>query len=115
MKFEINGHTYEVADTSSFSAITFEAENFAAIDPIAADITVANCKRITLGETAYLNLVPVSMTISEPISGKPTITFSLREKTDKEVQDEKIKELQDAVLALSEAQVQVETDAEVTE
>ena len=113
MKFEINGHTYDVADTSSFSAITFEAENFAAIDPIAADITVANCKRITLGESVYLNLIPVSMTISGPISGKPTITFSLREKTDKEVQDEKIKELQDAVLALSEAQA--EADTEVTE
>ncbi|MCI6754200.1 hypothetical protein [Galactobacillus timonensis] len=112
MKFEINGHTYEVADTSSFSAITFEAENFAAIDPIAADITVANCKRITLGEAVYLNMIPVSMTISGPISGKPTITFSLREKTDKEVQDEKIKELQDAVLALSEAQA--EADTEVT-
>jgi len=111
MKFEINGHTYEVADTSSYSAITFEAENFTAIDPIAADITVANCKRITLGGTAYLNLIPVSMTISGPISTTPTITFALREKTDKEVQDEKIKELQDAVLALSEAQA----EAEVTE
>lgn len=111
MKFEINGHTYDVSDASTYSAITFEAENFAAIDPIAADITVANCKRITLGETAYLNLVPVSMTISEPISGKPTITFSLREKTDKEVQDEKIKELQDAVLALSEAQAEAEVTA----
>lgn len=113
MKFEINGHTYEVADTSSFSAITYNADTFAAIDPIAADITVANCKRITLGESVYLNLIPVSMTISGPISGKPTITFSLREKTDKEVQDEKIKELQDAVLALSEAQA--EADTEVTE
>lgn len=112
MKFEINGHTYEVADTSSFSAITFEAENFAAIDPIAADITVANCKRIQLGEAVYLNMIPVSMTISGPISGKPTITFTLRTKTDKEVQDEKIKELQDAVLALSEAQA--EADTEVT-
>lgn len=112
MKFEINGHTYEVADTSSFSAITFEAENFAAIDPIAADITVANCKRITLGETVLLNLIPVSMTISGPITTKPTITFTLRTKTDKEVQDEKIKELQDAVLALSEAQA--EADTEVT-
>ena len=111
MKFEINGHTYEVADTSSFSAITFEAENFAAIDPIAADITVANCKRITLGEAVYLNMIPVSMTISGPITTKPTITFTLRTKTDKEVQDEKIKELQDAVLALSEAQA----EAEVTE
>jgi len=111
MKFEINGHTYEVADTSSFSAITFSAENFAAIDPLAADITVANCKRITLGETVLLNLIPVSMTISGPITTKPTITFTLRTKTDKEVQDEKIKELQDAVLALSEAQA----EAEVTE
>ena len=112
MKFEINGHTYEVADTSSFSAITFSAENFAAIDPLAADITVANCKRIQLGEAVYLNMIPVSMTISDPISTTPTITFSLREKTDKEVQDEKIKELQDAVLALSEAQA--EADTEVT-
>lgn len=111
MKFEINGHTYEVADTSSFSAITFEAENFAAIDPIAADITVANCKRITLGEAVYLNMIPVSMTISGPISTTPTITFALREKTDKEVQDEKIKELQDAVLALSEAQAEAEVTA----
>lgn len=112
MKFEINGHTYEVADTSSFSAITFSAENFAAIDPLAADITVENCKRITLGESVHLNLIPVSMTISGPISTTPTITFALREKTDKEVQDEKIKELQDAVLALSEAQA--EADTEVT-
>ena len=111
MKFEINGHTYEVADTSSFSAITFEAENFAAIDPIAADINVANCKRITLGETTLLNLIPVSMTMSGPITTKPTITFTLRTKTDKEVQDEKIKELQDAVLALSEAQAEAEVTA----
>lgn len=112
MKFVINGHTYDVSEASTYSAIIYSAVSFADVDPIAADITVANCKRITLGEAVYLNMIPVSMTISGPISGKPTITFSLREKTDKEVQDEKIKELQDAVLALSEAQA--EADTEVT-
>lgn len=112
MKFVINGHTYDVSDASTYSAIIYSAASFADIDAIAADITVENCKRITLGETVLLNLIPVSMTISGPITTKPTITFTLRTKTDKEVQDEKIKELQDAVLALSEAQA--EADTEVT-
>lgn len=112
MKFAINGHTYEVSEASTYSAIIYSAASFADVDAIAADITIENCKRVVLGETVLLNLIPVSMTMSGPITDKPTITFSLREKTDKEVQDEKIKELQDAVLALSEAQA--EADTEVT-
>ena len=111
MKFVINGHEYEVSDASTYSAIIYSAASFADVDAIAADITVENCKRVVLGETVHLNLIPVSMTVSGPITTKPTITFTLRTKTDKEVQDEKIKELQDAVLALSEAQA----EAEVTE
>lgn len=111
MKFVINGHTYDVSEASTYSAIIYSAASFADVDAIAADITIENCKRITLGETVCLNLTPVSMTMSGPITDKPTITFALREKTDKEVQDEKIKELQDAVLALSEAQAEAEVTA----
>lgn len=111
MKFAINGHEYEVSDASTYSAIIYNAASFSDVDAIAADITIGNCKRVVLGETVYLNLIPVSMTVSGPITTKPTITFSLREKTDKEVQDEKIKELQDAVLALSEAQAGLEEAA----
>lgn len=111
MKFVINGHTYDVSEASTYSAIIYNAASFADVDAIAADITIENCKRVVLGETVYLNLIPVSMTISGPITTKPTITFSLRTKTDKEVQDEKIKELQDAVLALSEAQAEAEVTA----
>lgn len=111
MNLVINEHTYTVLDDSTVSAIRVELASSAELDTIRSDLTEEHCKNFSLGENTYRNMIPETMTMTSRISGPLVVTFSLRGKTVTEQQAEQIKELQDAVLALSEAQA----EAEVTE
>lgn len=95
-----NGTSYEVAETSTPSAIVITG-NAMVITSALSEITTDNLKNATLGETVLTNLVATGGTFKNIENGTVTATFTTREKTDMEVMREEISEVQDALIELA--------------
>ena len=92
-----DGHTLDVSDTSSVTAMSLTVGTFATVDTERAEFTLTNLVGATFDGVLYSNLIPVSMQASADANGIITLSITNRFQTHDELVDAQISELQDAI------------------
>lgn len=94
-----NGTKIEVEETSTTSSIVVKGD-LAKIDTALTEITTENLKNADLNGTTLINKVYIGF--NGTFDGDYTVTFALRDKTDMEVMQENIEDINTAVGELGE-------------
>lgn len=96
-----NKKQYEVTDSSIKTAIVLILPNYGEIDKITPNLTEDNFKGATLGDEILENVVPMSIAVSGNLSEENiTVTVSCRVKSDVELLQSQVTELQEIVADL---------------
>jgi len=99
-----NGATEEFTDDSTITNLFTVVENYAAIDAMQANFYTENMVGATFDGTPIDNIVPVQTVASNTLGNENAIlvNFQNRYKTDIELLNEQVTELQEAVAQLAE-------------
>ena len=99
-----NGATEEFTDDSTITNLFTVVENYAAIDAMQANFYTENMVGATFDGEPIENIVPVTTVATNTFGNEDTITvnFQNRYKTDVELLQEQVTELQEAVAELGE-------------
>ena len=99
-----NGATEEFTDDSTITNLFTVVENYAAIDAMQANFYTENMVGATFDGEPIENIVPVTTVATNTFGNETAITvnFQNRYKTDIELLQEQVTELQEAVAELGE-------------
>ena len=98
-----NGDSVTFTDESTITHLVAVLNSYSEIDPIIAEFTPANLVGAEFDGTPILNVVPVSMSaVSDYNSVAVVVTFENRYKTDVELLQEQMIEVQEAIAELAE-------------
>ena len=100
-----DGSTYEVLENSTMTAINYKG-TATKVAELMGKFTTENLKNATIvmgdGTFIFSNYIATGGSFTEQDKdGNITATFTTREKTDMEVMQEEIKEMQDALIELA--------------
>lgn len=92
-----NGTVANFADSSTPEDLIMVFQNFANVDTMRLQFTAENMVGMTIDEETYNTLLPVSTEAIAEVGENVTAHFINRFKTNEEIMQEEIVELQDAV------------------
>ena len=98
-----NGDSVEFTDESTITNLVTVLNSYSEIDPIIAEFTPANLVGAEFDGTPILNVLPVSMSATSSYNDEAiVVTFVNRYKTDVELLQEQMIEVQEAIAELAE-------------
>jgi hypothetical protein len=92
-----NGTTANFTDDSTPEELITVVQSFASVDPLRVQFNEENMVGMTIDETIYANLLPVATEARANVGENVEVHFINRFKTNEEIMQEQITELQQAV------------------
>lgn len=96
-----NGQTEEFTDNSTITNLFMVVPNYATIDVMQANFTTENMVGATFDGESIENIVPVTTVATNELNGNITVNFKNRYKTDVELLQEQMVEVQEAIAELA--------------
>ena len=95
-----NGNTYEVDISSSITYMTLTVAQFSDVDAISNDFTEENMRSVTLNDTSYSEIIPLTLCAAKEDEGVKVV-LQTRVKTFEEKVSEVLNEHADALMELA--------------
>lgn len=97
-----NGNTEEFTDNSTITNLFTVVSHYADIDAMQANFTPENLVGATFEGEPILNVIPVTTIATNELNGNITVNFQNRYKTDVELLQEQMIEVQEAIAELAQ-------------